>query len=95
MNLGQAVKRVRKNKGLNQEQFCNEVGITQSFLSGIENNKKKPSIDVLEKIAEVVDIPIPVLFWFTITENDVCAQKTEMFKLLKPSVDQIITDLFN
>ena len=95
MNLGQAVKRVRKNKGLNQEQFCNKIGITQSFLSGIENNKKKPSIDVIQKIAEVVDMPLPVLFWFTITEKDVHQTKLDAFKLLKPTVDKVVTDLFN
>lgn len=95
MNLGKSLKIVRKNKGFNQSEFSKKVGITQSFLSGIENNKKKPSIDVLENISSVLNIPLPVLFWFTIEEKDVCAQKAEMFKLLKPSIDKLITYLFN
>ena len=93
MNLGNAIKTVRKNKGLKQKQFCELIGITQSYLSGIENGNKKPSIDVLEKIAETVNIPIPVLFWFTVSEDDVNERKLEMFKLLKPSVDKLITEL--
>lgn len=95
MNLGQSIKTVRKNKGFKQKDFCTKVGITQSYLSSIENGKKKPSIEVLEKIANTVNIPIPVLFWFTVTENDVDKRKLEMFKLLKPSVDKLIADLFN
>jgi len=94
MNIGKAVKTVRKNKGLNQKQFCELVGITQSYLSGIENNKKKPSTEVLEKIADKVGITLAVLFWFTVEEKDVDPNKAEMFKLLKPSVDRVITDLF-
>ena len=95
MNLGQSIKIVRKNKGLKQKDFCDKVGITQSYLSGIENGKKKPSIDVLEKISDAVNIPIPIMFWFTVTENDVDSSKLEMFKLLKPSLDRLITDLVN
>jgi len=95
MDLGKSVKTVRKNKGYNQEQFCKLVGITQSYLSGIENNKRKPSTEVLEKIADTVNMTLPVLFWFAVEEKDVHNTKLEMFRLFKPSIDKLITDLFN
>lgn len=95
MNLGNAIKTLRKQKQLKQKQFCDEVGITQSYLSTIESNKKKPSIEVLEKIACKLNTPFAVLFWFTLDENDVEPRKQEMFKLLKPSIDGLINELFN
>lgn len=95
MNIGRGVKIVRTNKGFNQKQFCEKVGITQSYLSLIESNKKTPSTEVLERIAEATGVTLPVLFWFTVDENDVDNKKLEMFRLLKPSVDKLITDLFN
>jgi len=94
MNIGIGVKTVRTKKGFNQKQFCEKVGITQSYLSLIESNKKTPSTEVLERIAEAVGVTLPVLFWFTVDENDVDNKKLEMFRLLKPSVDKLITDLF-
>ncbi|MFZ2432506.1 MAG: helix-turn-helix transcriptional regulator [Lutibacter sp.] len=94
MDLGKAIKAIRKNKGFKQGNFCEKLGITQSYLSSIENNKKKPSVEVLEKIAETVGMPISILFWFTVTEEDVDKTKLEMFKLLKPSIDKLVTELF-
>ena len=95
MNLGLAVKTLRKNKGLTQGNFCEMVGITQSYLSQVENGNKEPSIDVVKKIADALGTPMPVLFWFTLTEEDVDESKVEVFKLLKPSVDSLIDAFFN
>jgi len=95
MNLGLAVKTLRKNKGLTQSNFCEMVGITQSYLSQVENGNKEPSIDVVKKIADALGTPIPVLFWFTLTEEDVDESKVEVFKLLKPSVDSLVNAFFN
>ena len=89
MNLGLAVKTLRKNKGLTQGNFCEMVGITQSYLSQVENGNKEPSIDVVKKIADALGTPMPILFWFTLTEEDVDDNKREVFKLLKPSVDSL------
>jgi len=95
MNLGLAVKTLRKNKGLTQGNFCKMVGITQSYLSQLENGNKEPSIDVVKKIADALGTPMPVLFWFTLTEEDVDESKVEVFKLLKPSVDSLVDAFFN
>jgi transcriptional regulator with XRE-family HTH domain len=95
MNIGIGVKTVRRSQKFNQKQFAEKVGITQSYLSLIESNKKTPSTEVLQQIAEAVEVSLPVLFWFMLDENDVDNKKLEMFRLLKPSIDKLITDLFN
>lgn len=95
MNLGLAVKTLRKNKGLTQGNFCKMVGITQSYLSQVENGNKEPSMDVVKKIADALGTPMPVLFWFTLTEEDVDDSKVEVFKLLKSSVDSLVHAFFN
>ena len=87
MNLGLAVKTLRKNKGLTQGNLCEMVGITQSYLSQVENGNKEPSIYVVKKIANALEIPMAMLFWFALTEKDVDDSKVQLFKSLKPSVD--------
>lgn len=95
MNIGKAVVTLRKQKGFNQKRFCEEIGITQSYLSQIENDNKKPSTDVLVDIANAIGVPLPVLFWFSVDENDVDENKVEMFTQLKPMIDKMIEGVFN
>ena len=95
MKIGNAIKTLRKNKGLTQGEFCDMVGITQSYLSLIENGIKDPSMDVIKKVASSLKTPVAVLFWFTLTEEDVDESKVEAFRILKPCVDRLVNSLFN
>lgn len=95
MNYGNAIKSVRRDRNQNQLEFSIGLGITQSYLSLIENGKKIPSVEMLETICKYVKIPMPILFWFSVTENDVAEHKKEVFKMLKPTVDTMIKEIFN
>lgn len=46
------IKRLRKEKHLSLLQVSGELGISESFLSQIENGKRKPSMNLLEAIAK-------------------------------------------
>ena len=94
MNLGKAIRTIRKKRGFNQCNFADSIGITQAYLSGIENCKKTPSVDLLEKIAEFTKTPLPVLFWFSVTYSDVDTDKRDGFKLLKPIMDKLLESVF-
>ncbi|WP_373262779.1 helix-turn-helix domain-containing protein, partial [Bacteroides thetaiotaomicron] len=43
MNIGKIIKETRKSKGLKQQSFAKMCGITQTYLSQIENNVKDPT----------------------------------------------------
>lgn len=94
MNIGIAIRRLRRSqKGLNQSQFAKEVGITQTYLSQIENGKKIPSIAILGAVGHHLEIPFPILFWFCLTEDDIQESKKEHFKFIKPSIDAMIDSI--
>jgi transcriptional regulator with XRE-family HTH domain len=95
MNIGQAIRTIRKTKLMNQEEFAESVGITQSYLSLIERGHKKPSLEVLQKMADIVNTPLPVLFWFGIERDDVDEKKQYAYDTLKPSIDNLINEVFN
>ena len=44
--------------GLSQYKLAKLVGITQSFMNEIESGRKSPSIEVLFRICEVLDIKV-------------------------------------
>jgi transcriptional regulator with XRE-family HTH domain len=48
------VKEWRKHRGLSQEQLAERIGITKSYLSRIENSKRRYDQPFLEAAAEVL-----------------------------------------
>ncbi len=49
-SIGQRIKQIRKEKGLNQKKFAKSIGISQNYLSQIENDKFKPAQPLLISI---------------------------------------------
>jgi transcriptional regulator with XRE-family HTH domain len=52
------LKVVRLQKGLTQSVLAEKAGITQMHYSAIERGDKNPSLETLEAILTVLDIPI-------------------------------------
>jgi len=63
VNIGKGIKFVRVASGLRQGQVAGLLGITQNYLSLLENNKAEPSIALLRKISDVFCIPAAFLLW--------------------------------
>lgn len=62
MNIGRNIKIIRISKQLSQKRLAKEVGITPTYLSLIENEVKKPSLSLIEKLSQVLGIPLTLLF---------------------------------
>ena len=51
MEMGMRIRELRKHKGLRQAEFASNVGITENYLSKIENGIKQPSLELLMNIS--------------------------------------------
>jgi transcriptional regulator with XRE-family HTH domain len=60
--VGANVQRLRRGKGLSQEELAYRADIHQTYLSGVEGGKRNPSIGVLDRIASALDVDIDELF---------------------------------
>jgi len=60
--IGVRLKHARLNRRANLRQLADEVGCTESFLSKVENDKVRPSLTMLHKIVQALDISIAKLF---------------------------------
>ena len=94
MNLGSVIRDIRRKKGLTQREFALKCGITQTYLSQIENNLKEPNISRLRDIGENLETPLPILFFLSMNEEDVPQEKREAFQLVNPSVKSLINEFF-
>ncbi len=57
--LGDAIKKIRINKGLGLNETAKKAGITGGYLSSIENNKKTNiGTDILRALADVLGVSI-------------------------------------
>ena len=72
--IGENIRRKRIEKGLSQEQLSEKAGITPSFLSDIENNKKQASLKTLFAIANGLSVPIEELLTAYFCEKGVSLQ---------------------
>jgi transcriptional regulator with XRE-family HTH domain len=60
--LGQTLKATRENVSLTLREVEDSTGISNAYLSQLENNKiKKPSANVLYKLADIYKISLDVL----------------------------------
>jgi transcriptional regulator with XRE-family HTH domain len=94
MDLGSAIKNIRRQKQQTQGEFAAKCGITQAYLSRIENNQKEPNLSILRTISEQLEIPLPILFFLSMNENDVPEKKRAAFKLVSPSVKSLVNEFF-
>ena len=58
MTIGKKILDARNQKGFTQKQLADMCGFSQSALNLWENNKRKPKIESVHKIADVLNISI-------------------------------------
>ncbi|MBN6888996.1 XRE family transcriptional regulator, master regulator for biofilm formation [Cytobacillus horneckiae] len=60
--LGNNIAEIRKRKGMTMTELAEKAGIAKSYLSSIERNvHQNPSINVIEKIAKVLEVDVRIL----------------------------------
>jgi transcriptional regulator with XRE-family HTH domain len=94
MDLGNVIKNIRKQKGQTQTEFASLCGITQTYLSQIESNLKEPNLSTLKLISEQLDMPLPILFFLSMTKEDVQPNKRKAFEIVSPSVKSLVHEFF-
>lgn len=54
--IGQKIRKVRKSRGLSQEELSEKIGISTTHMSHIETGNTKLSLPVLVDIASVLEV---------------------------------------
>lgn len=60
--LGLRIKKLREDAGLSQEELAHRSSIHVTYLSGLENGKRNPSLLVLNRLATALDVQMVSLF---------------------------------
>ncbi len=62
MNIPAAIKKFRKEKGLSQQQVADTIAMNRVQYTRIETGKADITITILQKIANVLDVPVVDFF---------------------------------
>lgn len=55
-DIGTRIKELRVAKGLSQQGLAQKLGVMQHTVSKYENNVKRPSLEVLILLADILDV---------------------------------------
>lgn len=56
------IRRLRKEKGLRQEDLAQILGVTRQTIIAIENDKYNPTLELAMKIAQFLETPVERIF---------------------------------
>ena len=55
--FGDRVRELRQARGwTSQEAFANDIGLDRTYISGIERGRRNPTLDIIVKIADGLDV---------------------------------------
>jgi XRE family transcriptional regulator, master regulator for biofilm formation len=83
--IGDRVKKFRLEKKISLSELAEKAGVAKSYLSSLERNlQKNPSIQFLEKIAGVLNLPVEHLIHEQINKDDL---DTDWMNLVKEAMN--------
>ena len=62
IKIGKNIQKIRKSFGYTQEKLAEEIEVSVRYISDIEQDKSKPSYEVLVKICNVFKISLDQIF---------------------------------
>ena len=90
MKIGEVISSIIKKKGITQIELSKKIGKSPTALSQIINGVYEPNPETLEKICEALEVPKAIVYFLTISEKDVPENKIELYKMLAPSIKDIL-----
>jgi len=70
LKFGEHVRKLRKSKGLSQDQVAaNSKSLTKATISDIENGKRNPEFTTIIDLANGLNVPLAELVGFQIEED--------------------------
>jgi transcriptional regulator with XRE-family HTH domain len=62
IRFGRAIRRIREEQGINQEEAAERCGLHRTYYSGVERGVRNVSVVNIEKIARGLKTSLPDLF---------------------------------
>ncbi|MGI9652217.1 helix-turn-helix domain-containing protein [Chryseobacterium sp. RLHN22] len=95
MTIGEVIKLLLKRKNISQLQLAEKIGKSTTAISQIVKGQYSPTAETLDKISKVVEVPVPIIHFLTISDKDIPDDKKQLYNLLAPSMNKFLNDIFD
>lgn len=92
MNIGTNIKKYRKEKGLTQRELADKLNIATNSLSRYEIGERRPPIDMIEKIAEILNVT-PIQLMYDEEIENTLNQSAEILSNFNPNDPSTFTEV--
>jgi transcriptional regulator with XRE-family HTH domain len=89
MNIGIAIRSIRKELDITQYELADRCNISQTSLSQIENGVKRPSTRTIKKVCDVLDLPESIIYILGMQDTDVPDSRKGVYEMLFPSIKNL------
>ena len=70
VEIGKNIVYLRNKRGITQEQLALRAAMSVSYLRIVEHSLANPTIDVLDRLARVLDVPLPMLLIVSFSDKE-------------------------
>ena len=93
MNLGRAISLCRKQRELTQAELASRAGLSVSYLSLLEQNKRRdPTLSTIKKLAEALRIPVGILFYLAADSAELSGIEPDLTQRLAHAALNLLND---
>lgn len=79
MNLGRAIALCRKQREMNQAELAERAGVSVSYISLLEKNKRKdPTLSTIQNVSEALGVPSSILFFLAADQTELAGLSPEL-----------------
>jgi len=79
--IGEKIRSIRKSKNLTIVELSEQINVTSGYISQIERDLISPSLTVLKRMADALEIPLSLLFLDENPESVITIPKNERTKV--------------
>lgn len=90
MEIGQAIKMIRKEKGISQKELARMADISANALCKIEQDQAWPSKTTIQLICDALEISVGSLLFASITEEDIPSYNRPVFRALREPIIKLL-----
>lgn len=88
MDIGKAIKTIRKKRGIKQGELAESMGITRTGLYLIESGRRDVSKKTIQIASKALKVPLSSIILEAITEEDLPSTSIYTYKALQqPIID--------
>lgn len=83
MNLGRAIALCRKQRGLTQAALAQRAGLSVSYLSLLEQNKRTdPTLTTMHRLSDALHLPLGILFYLAAEKSELSGLDPDLLQRL-------------